>query len=73
VIELAQRAGLLHEVAKSIVQAVSIPVTLKMRLRIEDTSLFKENLFAALESGIRYLTLHPRTKAMDMGLLQNGI
>ncbi len=57
----------LHRVAKSIVTAVSIPVTVKMRSGYEDTSLFKENLFAAQESGIRFLTLHPRTKVDGYG------
>ncbi len=52
----------LHEVAKSVVNAVSIPVTIKMRSGYEDTSLFQENLFAAEESGVRFITLHPRTK-----------
>jgi len=52
----------LHEIAKSVVNAVSIPVTVKMRSGYEDTSLFKENLLAAQESGAAYITLHPRTK-----------
>lgn len=52
----------LFEVARSVVDAVSIPVTVKMRSGFEDTSLFKENLAAAQESGVRYITLHPRTK-----------
>jgi nifR3 family TIM-barrel protein len=52
----------LNEIATAIVKAVSIPVTIKMRSGYEDTSLFKENLLAAQESGIRFLTLHPRTK-----------
>ena len=52
----------LHEVAKAMVRAVSIPVTLKMRSGYEDISLFKENLLAAQESGVHYITLHPRTK-----------
>lgn len=57
----------LHENAKAIVQAVSTPVTLKMRSGYEDTSLFAENLFAAQESGVRYITLHPRTKVDGYG------
>lgn len=57
----------LHEVAKSVVQAISIPVTVKMRSGFEDISLFKENLFAAQESGVRYITLHPRTKVDGYG------
>lgn len=57
----------LHEVAKAVVKAVAIPVTLKMRSGYEDTSLFKENLLAAQESGVRYITLHPRTKVDGYG------
>lgn len=53
----------LFEVAKAVVDSVSIPVTLKMRSGYEDTSLFLENLSAAQESGVAYITLHPRTKA----------
>ncbi len=52
----------LHQVARAVVQAVSIPVTIKMRSGYADTSLFTENLLAAQESKISYLTLHPRTK-----------
>jgi len=57
----------LHEIAKAMVKAVSIPVTAKLRSGFEDTSLFKENLLAAEESGIAYLTLHPRTKVDGYG------
>lgn len=57
----------LNQVAKAIVQAVAIPVTIKMRSGYEDTSLFKENLLAAEESGVRYVTLHPRTKVDGYG------
>jgi tRNA-dihydrouridine synthase C len=64
---LLKEPDFLHQVAKAVVTAVSIPVTLKMRSGFEDTSLFKENLLAAQESGIRYLTLHPRTKADGYG------
>ncbi|MGH7889247.1 MAG: tRNA dihydrouridine synthase [Thermodesulfobacteriota bacterium] len=64
---LLKEPDFLHEVAKSIVKAVSVPVTVKMRSGFEDTSLFKENLLAAQESGIRYITLHPRTKADGYG------
>jgi tRNA-dihydrouridine synthase C len=53
---------LLHDIAKAVVSSVSIPVSIKMRSGYEDTSLFKENLLAAEKSGIKYLTLHPRTK-----------
>jgi len=60
---------LLHDNAKAIVNAVSIPVTIKMRSGYKNTSLFKENLFAAQESGINYLTLHPRTKLDGYGAM----
>lgn len=57
----------LYDIAQAMVKAVSIPVTAKLRSGFEDTSLFKENLLAAEESGIRYLTLHPRTKVEGYG------
>ena len=68
---LLKDPDLLHENAKAIVKAVSIPVTVKMRSGYEDTSLFKENLLAAQESGISYLTLHPRTKVDGYRSLAN--
>ncbi|MES2199249.1 MAG: tRNA-dihydrouridine synthase family protein [Chlamydiota bacterium] len=52
----------LYEVAKAVVNAISIPVTIKMRSGYEDTSLFQENVLAAQESGVSFITLHPRTK-----------
>ncbi len=58
---------LLHKVAKAMVDAVTIPVTAKLRSGFEDTSLFKENILAAQESGIKFLTLHPRTKVDGYG------
>jgi nifR3 family TIM-barrel protein len=64
---LLKDPNVLHEVARSVVKAVSIPVTVKMRSGYEDTSLFKENLFAVQESGVRYMTLHPRTKVDGYG------
>lgn len=64
---LLKDPSVLHEVAKSVVQAVSIPVTVKMRSGFEDISLFKENVLAAQESGVRYITLHPRTKVDGYG------
>lgn len=57
----------LFQVAKAMVDAVSVPVTAKLRSGFEDTSLFKENLLAAQESGIAFLTLHPRTKVDGYG------
>jgi nifR3 family TIM-barrel protein len=52
----------LYTMAKTVVTSVSTPVTLKMRSGYEDISLFKENLLAAEESGVQFITLHPRTK-----------
>ncbi len=57
----------LHTLAKTLVESVDVPVTLKMRSGYEDTSLIKENLLAAQESGIKFLTLHPRTKVDGYG------
>lgn len=57
----------LHKIAKAMVKAVSVPVTAKLRSGFEDISLFKENLIAAQESGIAFLTLHPRTKLDGYG------
>ncbi len=59
---LLKEPDFLHEIAKAMVKAVTIPVTVKMRSGYDDISLFKENLLAAQESGARYITLHPRTK-----------
>lgn len=64
---LLRNPNYLYEVAKAMVEAVSIPVTAKLRSGFEDTSLFRENLLAAQESGIKYLTLHPRTKVEGYG------
>ena len=64
---LLKEPTFLHQVAKSIVQSVDVPVTVKMRSGFEDTTLLQENLLAAQESGIRFLTLHPRTKADGYG------
>lgn len=53
----------LLEVVKAVVEAVTIPVTVKMRSGYDDISLFSENILAAQESGVKFITLHPRTKA----------
>lgn len=58
----------LHLLLKSLVKSVSVPVTAKLRAGFSDTSLFKENLLAAQEAGIAYLTLHPRTKVEGYAL-----
>lgn len=57
----------LHEIARAVVNAVKVPVTLKKRIGYSDTTLFKENLHAAVSSGIKFLTLHPRTKEDGYG------
>jgi nifR3 family TIM-barrel protein len=64
---LLKEPDFLHEVVKSVVQAVSVPVTVKMRSGFEDTSLFEENLLAAESSKVAYITLHPRTKVEGYG------
>lgn len=64
---LLKAPSTLFEIANAIVKAVSIPVTVKMRSGYEDTSLFKENLLAAQDSGVKFITLHPRTKVEGYG------
>jgi tRNA-dihydrouridine synthase C len=64
---LLKTPELLYSIAKAMVLAVDVPVTVKMRSGYEDTSLFKENLLAAQEAGISFLTLHPRTKTDGYG------
>ena len=64
---LLQDPNFLNQVAAAMVKAVSVPVTIKMRSGYEDTSLFRENLRAAEESGAAYITLHPRTKVDGYG------
>lgn len=57
----------LFKVVKSVVQSVSIPVTVKMRSGYQDISLFKENLLASEQAGAKYIALHPRTKIEGYG------
>jgi tRNA-dihydrouridine synthase C len=57
----------LFEVAKAMCNAVNVPITAKLRIGFEDASLFKENLMAAQESGVRFITLHARTKVDGYG------
>ncbi|MBS0651546.1 MAG: tRNA-dihydrouridine synthase family protein [Verrucomicrobia bacterium] len=64
---LLKDPDLLNQVASAMVKAVRIPVTIKMRSGYDDTTLFQENLLAAQESGVRYITLHPRTKSDGYG------
>ncbi|MDF2576660.1 MAG: dusC [Chlamydiales bacterium] len=60
---LLKSPSLLNQIATAIVKAVGCPVSLKMRTGYNDTSLFRENIFAAQESGIAFLTIHARTRA----------
>jgi nifR3 family TIM-barrel protein len=64
---LLRDPNLLYQNANAMVKAVSVPVTIKMRSGFDDTTLFTENLLAAEESGVKYITLHPRTKAEGYG------
>lgn len=64
---LLRSPDLLNQVAATMVKAVGVPVTIKMRSGYEDISLFQENLLAAQESGVRFITLHPRTKVDGYG------
>lgn len=64
---LLKEPDFLHQVVKAVVKAVHVPVTVKMRSGYQDTSLFKENLLAAQESGVSFITLHPRTKVDGYG------
>lgn len=65
---LLKQPDLLYQIAKAMVDAVpGTPVTAKLRAGFEDISLFRENLLAAQESGIAFLTLHPRTKVDGYG------
>jgi nifR3 family TIM-barrel protein len=57
----------LFAIAQAVVKAVTIPVSIKMRSGYEDISLFKENLLSAQASGVRFITLHPRTKIDGYG------
>lgn len=59
---LLKNPELLHKICSSVVKAVSIPVSVKMRSGFSDNTLFQENLLAIQESGVKYITLHPRTK-----------
>jgi tRNA-dihydrouridine synthase C len=52
----------LYEIGKALVDAVDVPVTIKMRSGYEDTSLFQDNILAAEATGVKFITLHPRTK-----------
>ena len=59
---LLKDPNLLYKVAKAMKSSVSIPVTAKLRSGFDDISLFEENLLAAQEAEVDFITLHPRTK-----------
>lgn len=54
----------LYDIAKVVRNGVpsQVPVTAKIRLGYEDTSLCKENALALEEAGVSWLTVHCRTK-----------
>lgn len=55
----------LYDIAKTVRAKVppTVPVSAKIRLGFEDTSLCKENAMALQEAGVSWLTVHCRTKA----------
>jgi tRNA-dihydrouridine synthase C len=68
---LLKNPELLYTICSNIKKAVKIPVSAKMRSGYHDESLFEDNLFALQESGIDYLTIHPRTKVQGYRLRAN--
>ncbi len=64
---LLQDPDHLHRVASSIVSAVKVPVSVKIRSGYADTSLFEDIIGAVEASGADRLTLHPRTKVEGYG------
>ena len=69
----------LAELVRTMVQAVSIPVTVKIRLGISDKSLLQENIMAIRESGAALLTVHGRRRcdtyqsAVDIGGIAQAV
>lgn len=54
----------LFKIAKAVVQAVDVPVTVKIRSGWEQKQItWKEAAQAALEAGVSAITIHPRTRA----------
>jgi tRNA-dihydrouridine synthase C len=64
---LLKTPDLIYKILKKMVDSVSVPVSAKLRSGFEDTSLLKENLLAAQEAGVSFVTLHPRTKEQGYG------
>jgi tRNA-dihydrouridine synthase B len=61
---LLRQPDLLLEITRSVVQAVSLPVTVKTRLGWDEGSIIIEDLARKLEdTGIAALTLHARTRS----------
>ncbi len=61
--ELLRNLPLAQEIASSIIQAVDVPVTVKMRLGWDLASIIVNELALELESiGVSMLTLHARTR-----------
>lgn len=61
---LLQETELLYQIAKAVRAAVpaQVPVTAKMRLGYEDTTLALDNARALVEGGVNELAVHARTK-----------
>lgn len=59
---LLKDPDLLYKIAHALVNACSVPVSIKMRAGYDDTVLFNDNLKAAEASGACFITLHARTK-----------
>lgn len=53
---------LLYKIGQALVSSCNVPVSIKMRAGYDDISLFNENLKAAEETGVSFITLHARTK-----------
>ena len=64
---LLKTPDLLYDIAKAMVEASTVPVSVKLRSGFADTTLFNENMLAAQEAGACFITLHPRTKVEGYG------
>lgn len=52
----------IYTIVEAMVKATAIPISVKMRLGVEDDLLFEENIRAITEAGADFIVLHPRTK-----------
>jgi tRNA-dihydrouridine synthase C len=57
----------LHSIVKAMVDAVTVPVSVKVRSGFDSTALFDDNVLAAQEAGAVFVTVHPRTKVEGYG------